>query len=374
MIKTKFNDIYKTKYPIIQAGMGPYSTERLCIAVAKEGGLGLISTVGMGSFDMQGIGVFEYTAIFGKGSPREKLSRSIDNVLAELKDFPAARFGVNVPVSIEFIETASEIIQTLVEIIKHNPEAKKKIVAVFTSAGDSLPWSVDPGDKRHLGSVPIKKELPDIVWTHVVPSVKAAKRCVKAGVDVVVASGREGGAHCSWKDTSSMVLLPEVIKSIPVPVVAAGGIADGLSIAAALTMGAIGVQIGTRFIATQEAEFEQQWKDLLVSSTEEDSMVARGFFGPMRFIKNKRALELVEATIKGAPKLYKGIPCASTQEILDLEISGLHNLWSGKIDSAPVLGGQSAGRIHSIPTVAKLISDMITEAEKSLRNASKIIE
>ena len=147
----------------------------------------------------------------------------------------------------------------------------------------------------------------------------------------IVASGREGGAHCSWRDTSTMVLVPEVVKRVaPTPVVAAGGFADGVSLAAALAMGAIGVQMGTRFIATKESDFDQAWKELVVKSTEEDALVARGFFGPMRFLRNRRALDLVDATIRGAPGLYKGNPCESTQEILDLEIDGLNNLFKGK--------------------------------------------
>ncbi|MCP4760832.1 MAG: nitronate monooxygenase [archaeon] len=372
MIKTKFQDIYQTKVPIIQAGMGPYSTEELCIAVSKAGALGIISTVGMGSFKMPGLGEFKYSAIFGEGSPRDLLNKSINNVLDGLKESPDAKFAINIPVSEEFIPTAAELIKTVIDAIKQNPAAKKKIVAIFTSAGDPLPWSLNAGDKKHEYSIAIKNEIPEIVWTHVVPSVRAAKRCVKADVDVIVASGRDGGAHCSWRDTSSMVLIPEVIKNISKPIVAAGGFADGRTFVAALALGAIGVQMGTRFIATQESEFDPAWKELLVTATEEDSMVARGFFGPMRFIRNTRALELVDATIRGAPDLYKGIPCDSSQEIIDLEVKGLENLYAGKIDLTPVLGSMAAGRIHEIPKVKDLIDEIMIEAENILSDLKKL--
>jgi enoyl-[acyl-carrier protein] reductase II len=374
MIRTKFYDIFQTKLPIIQAGMGPYDTTKLARAVAKAGGIGIISTVGMGSFEMPGIGQFRYSAIFGEAPPEELLTRSINHVMAEIKEARGARFGVNIPVSEEFLPTATRLIRSTINRVKSDPAVREKMKVIVTSAGDPLPWSKAPGAKKRAESIAIKNEIPEIVWVHVVPSVRAALLAVKAGVDVIVASGREGGAHCSWRDTSTMVLVPEVVKRVaPTPVIAAGGFADGVSLAAALAMGAIGVQMGTRFIATKESDFEQAWKELIVNSTEEDALVARGFFGPMRFLRNSRALKLVDATIRGSPDLYKGNPCGSTQEILDLEIGGLTNLFQGKIDETPVLGGTVAGRIHDIPTVQELCDSIIKEAEATIRNLDSLI-
>lgn len=371
MLQTTFQEIFKTRHPIIQAGMGPYETTNLAAAVAKAGGLGLISTVGMGSFTMPGIGEFKYSAIFGEGAPKDHITRAIDNVMKQLENSPDAHFGINIPVSEEFIDTAAEVIYTVIERIQKDSQVRQKCTTIVTSAGDPLPWSLNPGDKKLQQSISIKNELPHATWCHVVPSVKAAKRCEKADVDVIIASGREGGAHCSWRDVSSMVLLPEVISVVKKPVVAAGGFADGKTLAAALALGAIGVQMGTRFIATQESDFAQAWKELLVKATEEDTLVARGFFGPMRFIRNTRAIELVDAAVRGCPDLYKGIPCGSTTEILDLEVNGLQNLYDGKIDLTPVLGGQVAGRIHSIPLVEELIDSIISDAERILKKISK---
>ena len=365
-MRTRFHEIFRTRHPVIQAGMGPYDTTFLAAAVARAGGLGLISTVGMGSFTLPGVGEYKYSAIFGEGTPEELLERSMDRVLSEIRENDDARFGVNIPVSEEFIPTSARLIHYLVKRIQEDPEARKKCTVIVTSAGDPLPWSVDPGASKVQGSLPIKKEVPHIIWCHVVPSVRAAKRCERAGVDVVVASGREGGAHCSWRDTSSMVLVPEVVQAISKPVVAAGGFCDGRSLVAALAMGAIGVQIGTRMIATRESEFDPAWKELLVRATEEDTLVARGFFGPMRFIRNTRAIELVDATLRGASDLYKGNPTGSTQEIIDLEVGGLENLFKGNIEKTPVLGGQVAGRIHDIPTVKELLDRIASEAEETL--------
>ena len=118
-----------------------------------------------------------------------------------------------------------------------------------------------------------------------------------------------------------MVLLPEVVRTVNLPVVGAGGFADGASLAAALALGAIGVQMGTRFIATQEGDFEQMWKEQLVKATEFDTIVGRGIFGPMRFLINRASLEVIDETIKGASDLYRGKPCPSTDEIRKLEES-----------------------------------------------------
>ena len=111
MLRTKFHDIFQTRLPIIQAGMGPYDTTQLAGAVAKAGGIGLISTIGMGSFDISGLGQFHYSAIFGEGTPEERLERSVNHVLAAVEEAPWARFGVNIPVSEEFIPTASRLIR-----------------------------------------------------------------------------------------------------------------------------------------------------------------------------------------------------------------------------------------------------------------------
>ena len=374
MIRTKFHDIFQTKFLIIQAGMGPYDTTKLAGAVAKAGGLGLISTVGMGAFEMPGIGQFRYSAIFGEGAPEELLTRSIDHVMAVIKEAPWARFGFNIPVSEEFIPTAARLIRCVINRVKDDPAVREKLKAIVTSAGDPLPWSNGTRAKASAELISIKDEFPEAVWVHVVPSVRAALRSVRAGADVIVASGREGGAHCSWRDTSTMVLLPEVVKRVaPTPVVAAGGFSDGVSMAAALAMGAIGVQMGTRFVATKESDFEQAWKELILKSSEEDALVARGFFGPMRFLRNSRALKLVDATLRGSPDLYKGNPCGSTQEILDLEVGGLANLFKGQIDETPVLGGTVAGRIHDIPTVQELCEHIMKEAEATIRDLQSLI-
>ncbi|MFX1238787.1 MAG: NAD(P)H-dependent flavin oxidoreductase [Promethearchaeota archaeon] len=374
MIYTKFQEIIGTKHPIIQAGMGPYSTKNLCIAAAKAGALGLISTVGM----VPGVVTPKKATelVFGTGAPKDVFKETIEQIYEAIKDTPGAKFGANIPVSKEFTEEARVFVEVVIEILEERPEIKEQFVAIVTSAGDPLPWAInaqDKGAKQIL--TPIKERLPDIVWIHVCPSVRGAKRAEKAGVDMVVASGREGGAHCAWRDASSMVLLPETVKSVNVPVVGAGGYSDGASLVAALALGAIGIQMGTRFIATQESDFEEKWKNALIDKAETETIVARGIFGPMRFIRNDMSLRLVNETISNASDLYRGVPCQSTPGIFELEMEGFEKLMgSYSCDDALVLGGVVTGRIHSIPTVRELIEDISREAETIISGLPKMIK
>jgi NAD(P)H-dependent flavin oxidoreductase YrpB (nitropropane dioxygenase family) len=375
MIFTKFQEIVGTKYPIIQAGMGPYSTTDLCIAVAKEGALGLISTIGMAAGGASSAAPEAAQKIFGKGRPTVIIKRVIQYVYDNLKDYPNAKFGVNVPVAADFNYAAKKLIKGIIEILKEKPEIQKKLVVLVTSAGDPLPWAIDASSKgAKKAQITIKQELPHIKWCHVCPNVRGAQRAEKAGVDIIIASGREGGAHCAWRDVSSMVLLPEVVKNVKIPVVGAGGFADGASLAAALALGAIGVQMGTRFIATQEADFQEMWKNALVKRAETDTLVARGLFGPMRFLRNDMSLKVVDETIEGASDLFRGIPCPSNEKIMRFEMQGLEKLYEENEDESIILGGVVTGRIHSIPTVKELLESTISEAEKIISNLPSLVK
>lgn len=367
MIKTKFQEIIGTSKPIIQAGMGPYATTNLCIAVAKEGGLGLISTIGMAGGDVNFIPA-EKRGINMEGTPRNILKQVIFFVYEKLADYPNAKFGVNIPVSTQWATMSEEFLKAVIEVFNEKPEIKEKLKVVVTSAGDPLPWAVDAEAKgAKKGILPIKKELPSVIWCQVAPNVRGSKRAEKAGVDIVIASGREGGAHCAWRDTSSMVLLPEVVRSVKVPVIGAGGFADGATLVAALALGAIGVQMGTRFIATKEGDFQQFWKEELVKASETSTIVGRGIFGPMRFLINKASLEVVDATIEGASDLYRGKPCPSTEKIQKLEGRGFLKLIDEDKDESLMNAGVVTGRIHSIPTVHDLIESIMKEAEEIIK-------
>ena len=372
MIRTKFQEILGTKYPIIQAGMGPYSTSDLCAAVAKAGGVGIISTIGMGA------GISSATPeaaskVFGKGRPIDLIQQAIFGMIEELKDYPNAVFGINCPVSNEFVTVALRLIKGTIKAYNESEEVRKKLKLMITSAGDPLPWAVDAKDKgAKRARKAIQTEMLGVKWAHVVPAVQHAKRCEKADVDIIIATGREGGAHCAWRDISTIVLIPEIVKQVKKPLVAGGGMSDGVSLAAALAMGAIGIQMGTRMIATQESEFEQMWKEAIVKRSEQDTLVGRGLFGPMRFLRNDQSLKIVDETIKlENGNLFKGIPVGSNAAILKLEMDGLTNLFDGDEDNSIILGGSVTGRIHSIPKVKDLFESIMTEAEQIIRELPK---
>jgi enoyl-[acyl-carrier protein] reductase II len=171
MIYTKFQEIIGTKYPIIQAGMGPYATTRLCIAVAKEGGLGLISTIGMAGADVNFIPEEDRKLDFanvGGVKPKEVLKQTIKYVHEKLEDYPDAVFGVNIPIATEFAIVSREFMRAVKEIFEEMPEVKKKLKVIVSSAGDPLPWAIDAKEKgSKTAFFEVKKELPSIIWCQV---------------------------------------------------------------------------------------------------------------------------------------------------------------------------------------------------------------
>ncbi|MGQ4873847.1 MAG: NAD(P)H-dependent flavin oxidoreductase [Promethearchaeia archaeon] len=361
-IHTPLIDIIENlKFPIIQGGMGPYGTNNLAAAVAKAGALGLISTVGMASsenFDMTKD--LNVEPIFGPPPTEARLIRSIDYVLDKLKNVNDCVFGLNIPVSEEFVKTADIILKTAYEYIENNDEARKKLKVIITSAGNPYQKFVMDWIKK-IG----------VKWGHVVPSVRHALKAEQAGVDFIIASGREGGAHISWLDAHSMVLIPAVADAVKKPVVAAGGFCDGRSFMAAIALGAVGIQMGTRFIATQESDFQLVWKKSIIPKRETDTLVGRGFFGPMRFIRNQTAEKMVKLALNNIPEMYMGKPLFPTQDMIDLEMqsfNALHYASEDEEENVLILGGEVIGRIKDLPTVSELIKRIMKEAKECLEN------
>ncbi|HEY0090478.1 MAG TPA: nitronate monooxygenase [Candidatus Lokiarchaeia archaeon] len=353
------------KYPIIQGGMGPYGTNNLAAAVSKEGALGLISTVGMASgenFDMTKD--LNVEPIFGPPPTDQRLIRSIDYVLDKLKSEKKSVFGLNIPVTEEFVKTSDLLLKTTHDYLNEHEEAKKKLKVIVTSAGNPYQKFVINWIKK-IG----------VKWGHVVPSVRHALKAQQAGVDFIIASGREGGAHISWLDAHSMVLIPAIVDAVKKPVVAAGGICDGRSFVAALALGAVGVQMGTRFIATKESDFQQIWKEAIIPKHETDTLVGRGFFGPMRFIRNKTSEKMVKLALENIPDMFLGKPLFPTQEMINLEMksfNALHDAKKEDHENVLMLGGEAIGRIDNIITVRELLQNIISDAKNTLKNLCRL--
>jgi len=229
--------LFNIKYPLIQAGMIWCSGWELASAVSNAGGLGLI---GSG---------YKYPEVM-----REHIQKC--------KKATSKPFGVNVPLLYPNIEEHMKII------------VEEGVKIVFTSAGNPKTWT------NHL------KEK-GITVVHVVSNVKFALKCQEAGVDAIVAEGFEAGGHNGREETTTMVLIPQVRKAVNIPLIAAGGIGTGTGMAAAFALGADGVQIGSRFVATPESSAHQNFKDAVVKAKEGDTVLTLKQLTPVRLIKNE---------------------------------------------------------------------------------------
>jgi NAD(P)H-dependent flavin oxidoreductase YrpB (nitropropane dioxygenase family) len=346
-LHTELCDILGIKYPIIQGGMGPYKTEDLGIAVSNAGALGVISSIGMAATLIPEAAPVDARRLFGDDPPLVILQKSIKSVAKNTRATNGI-FGVNVPVASEFLMASEMFVKQVLEAREGDSDIERRLRILITSAGNPKPW----GKVKEHG----------LIWAHVVPSVYHAKKAESSGADFIIASGHEGGAHVSWDPVHSMVLVPAVARAVKCPVVAAGGFCDGSSLVAALSLGAIGIQMGTRFIATQESDFEPLWKKAILDREERQTLVARGLFGPMRFIRNQRAEQLVSQTLNDVPKFYMGLPVESNKAILRLEQDGFVDLLDKKVDTALMFGGEVVGSIDNIPTVQELIARIMNEA------------
>ena len=368
MIKSRLCDLIGIKYPIIQAGMGPFSNNNLGVASANAGVLGLLSTSGV--FD-KAFQPWIYKAFVGTAGAdydddiptvMEKLLKRTYNLVKD----KGGIFGINVMVSAEVLRHSHTIIDTAIRVREENPDIKKHFKVIFTSAGDPLGWKD-------------KIKGAGFTWMHVVPSVKAALRCKKAGVDVIVASGHEGGFHTSWEPVHSMILLPAVVETVSdenTLVVGAGGFCDGKTLAAALVMGADGAQMGTRFLATQESDFHQIWKEEVVAAGDRATLVARGFVGPARWLKTPRSVEHAANTLKKSPGVFLGTPDDYTtmdMSLIRYEIESIKATFDGDREKAMMAAGEVAQRINDMPKVDDMVQEIVKDAETILRNVPKLL-
>ena len=358
-IHTELCDILGIQHPILQGGMGPYKTEALATAVSNAGALGVISSIGMAATMIPDAAPIDAVRLFGTDPPEVILQKSIEAV-AKGTHVSGGVFGVNVPVASEFTVASEMFVKQTVEARENDSDIEKRLRVIITSAGNPKPWA---RIKEH-----------GLLWFHVVPSVYHARKAEAAGADVIIASGHEGGAHVSWEPVHSMVLVPAVARAVKTPVVAAGGFCDGNTLAAALCLGAKGIQMGTRFIATKESDFEPTWKQAIIDREERHTLVGRGLFGPMRFLRNKRAEQIVQQTLRDLPGFYLGEPLDSNEDILHLERAGFDDLIDGKPETALMFGGEVVGRVKDLPSVKSLVTEIVADAVKVLEAAPGVIK
>lgn len=352
------------KYPIIQGGMG--YTRNLCAAASNAGALGLI---GAATWAFKSSNVEGWMGSGGgladeEGTPYEQFKQAFYN-LAEATRETKGIFGLNLMLASEMANWTGQAIKGAKEVLDEDPDIKDRFRVIVTSAGNPLNYA------DAIKSIGIK-------WFHVAPSVKHAKKAEEAGVDLIVASGHEGGMHIAWEAVHSLVLLPAVVQAVSVPVVGAGGYCDGASLAAALSLGAHGIQMGTRFIATAESDFPQMHKDYITQLSERETTVARAIVGPGRFLKTQASMELTRLSVAKSPGPYLGEPDNLKEvprELVAKEVDGNEALIQGDEHRALMPAGEVAGRITDIPTVKELVERIMDEAEEIVRNlAGKFIK
>ncbi len=371
MIKTKMTELLGIKHPIIQAGMGPFSNNKLAIAAANAGALGLMSTSGItaGTREAQP-DVFATWLSTCKGatnddSMEEILCKALDQACEGTKE-SGGHFGLNVMVAGTMVEDADKLINTAIKYREEHPEVKERFNVIFTSAGDPVPW----GDK--IKGAGFK-------WLHVIPSVKGALRCAKAGCDLIVASGHEGGFHTSWEPVHSMTLLPSVVEALAdsgIPVAGAGGFCDGKTLTAALSLGGAGIQMGTRFLATEESDFAPMWKQGIVDAGDRGTLVARGFVGPARWIKTETSKVHQKNTLELTPELFLDSPGPITEGAMTLmmnESEALNAVNEGDKEKAMYAGGECAQRVNDMPKVKDLVDGIMNDAVKTIQGLPSVL-
>lgn len=313
-MKTEISELLGIEYPIIQAGMVWVSGWRLASAVSNCGGLGLI----------------------GSGSMKPDLLREH---IIKCKNATTKPFGVNIPL---LRGDADELVKITIE---------EGVKIVFTSAGHPKKYSQ------------ILKEN-QVKLIHVVPNVKFALKAQEAGCDAIVGEGVEAGGHNGADQITTMSLIPQLVDVLDIPVIAAGGIADGRGILAALALGASGVQIGTRFAATVESSAHENYKRKIVEAKDNDTVLAFAKIGLMRMIKNEFAEKAIQAEREGWDEIKLKELLASKRERI--------GIFEGDEIEGAMEAGQGVGLIKDIPTVNELFKKLLDQYELALKRLNKI--
>lgn len=311
---TRITALFEIEHPIVQAGMIWCSGWRLAAAVSNAGGLGLI----------------------GSGSMYPEVLREHIRRCKEATDRP---FGVNVPMLYPDIEKHIAIIEA------------EQVPIVFTSAGNPATWTGRLKDKG-------------IKVAHVVSSVRFAVKAEKAGVDAVVAEGFEAGGHNGREETTTLVLVPMVADALSVPVIAAGGICDGRSMLAAMVLGAEGVQVGTRFVCSEESSAHPAFKQRVAEADEGDTLLTLKEVAPVRLLRNPFFDQVKEAYTRGA----------TAEELRSILGRGRakRGMFEGDLDEGELEIGQVSGRFHEILPAARIVAEMLSEYEAARARVSEI--
>ena len=299
-------------YPIIQGGMGNISNAQLTAAVSEAGGLG---TIGCGTM-----------------TPKE-----VEQIILETKEITEKRFAINIAINV------SPFIEELIELV-----IKHEVPIVSLSAGNPAPY------------IPILQANGIKVMT-VVASVKQALKSEQAGADMIVGEGFEAAGINSSLELTTFTLIPQLVKHVRIPVIAAGGIGDGKGLAAALSLGASGVQLGTRLVATKDAPFHEMYKKRVIQASDLDTLLLGRSVGRIRRVLNTPyASRLIDREKQGL----------TIDDYLKSTTEEHHKKGAieGDLESGFLNSGQIAGLLEDLPSVEDLFNRMMIEAEQKLQN------
>ena len=299
----KITQLFNIKYPVIQGGMIWVSGYKLASAVSNAGGLGLI----------------------GAGSMYPEILREH---IQKCKKATHKPFGVNVPMLYPDIEKIMDII------------VEEGVKIVFTSAGNPKTWTSF-----------LKKK--GITVVHVVSSVKFALKAEEAGVDAIVCEGFEAGGHNGREETTTFTLIPMVKEQLVIPVIAAGGIASGRGMLAAMVLGADGVQVGSRFAATEESSAHQNFKNTIIDVKDGDTQLTLKELAPVRLVKNKFYNDVQELYLQNPSK-------EKLKELLG-RARAKKGMFEGDLENGELEIGQIAGLIHEIKPAKDVLEEIISE-------------
>lgn len=348
MLQTELSRRLGIRHPIMQSGMGgigDFTLAKLAAAVTEAGALGTLAHPAL---------LLEQPDLADPDSLDAAAQQVVDQVIRGFEEAVALTSGplaINVRAAQEQPDSKA-LLEAIVDLKHSHAKLKDQLVMVVTSGG-------------HPGCFGLNDAIraAGIFHAHAVSTTRQARSAERAGVDAVVATGFEAAGHIGHEAVHSMILIPSVVDAVSLPVLAAGGIADGRSLVASFVLGAQMGYIGTRLLATTECEYSQANKDYVVAMPDTGTRVINGFFGPCRHLDNP-FLDIVEAMDRDG---------VSDLERLRVEGEGLRR---GPIDGDPengfMIGGMSAGRINAVLPAAEVIRQMVAEADAEIHKLSKV--
>ena len=358
-IKTRMTEMIGCKYPINLAGMGPFSTYRTAVKVANAGGLGLTSHWGILSKVDPKTHLISDDPNAKVLSPVDKMKFDLDYIAEHAED--GAVFGCNIRVARIQVDWPS-VIRTIIKAREKNPRLKELIKVIVTSAGNPT-----PANKR------IKKRAPDLLHFHVSPSLQLVNHTFNSGCDGVIAVGIEGGGHQSYEEVATSVLIPEVREAYPDKlIIAGGGMVTGRSLAGALALGADGIQMGSRFIATSDGDFHDNYKNSILTMDDSSTSMCDGAFGPIRLFKNEYAIHHPLNMSKEERKAHEKAAGGTAESLMD-DMKAYDLIYKGDIENGAVLVGQTVAMIHDLPTCKEVVDRTMKEAEEVITGLQKYV-